>query len=118
MNIGSFDNVIGVGIGEDSISILNNLGIENLVPIKSSYNPCTKDFDTIKITGEFGHWDKAVSAEVVEGIYLQEVVSIDIKIDFISEDEDFHTRMMQVTSKEYSPLTWELYCEGKPSDYF
>ena len=112
VQLGVFHNVVGVCVGQDCVSILDQQGIEQLIPVKPRFSRTRKGFDPIEVKGEFGDFTSVKGGTQLSGIEPKDVTGIEIEVDFHDPDADFHTRFLKVHSGAGLCLTWELYCEG------
>jgi len=99
--LGTFYGVTAAGANQHSVSILNQEGLETLIPIKALAGK------PIRVTGEFGDFGQASSGHTMVGVEPCDVTGVEISVNFKSDE--FLTRLLRLKTAAGHNLTWELF---------
>jgi hypothetical protein len=114
-HVGQFEDVVATGFGTHVVSILNNQGVEYLLPIKPVFDYKTGEFGTLVVDGEFGSFETAEGCSVVGGFKVEGVRSVTItRADDDDPKWNFHHRTLRIFKNSGQSLSWLLRCVGAP----
>lgn len=114
VNLGTFHNVAAVAVGDRTVSIIKEDGLETILAVFGVYDKVTEKFRPFEHEGTFGTFENIVSGAYLEGVCIGGATKVVIEPSTNDLPEwDFHRRFLKITRRDGIVLFWTLFCTGK-----